>query len=49
MISEYCREYGINFFSTFGMNGLQETLLKLGCPQDKDLLDRKIYSCRKIL
>ena len=44
MISEYCREYGINFFSTFGMNAAwQETLLKLGCPQDKDLLNAKKF------
>jgi len=44
LIAEYCREYGINFTSTFGMRGSwQETLLKLGCPQDFDLLDHKKF------
>jgi len=44
LIAEYCREYGISFTSTFGMKGSwQETLLKLGCPQDIDLLDNKKF------
>jgi hypothetical protein len=44
LIAEYCREYGINFFSTQPMRGgWQETLLKLGCPQDLNLLDTREF------
>jgi hypothetical protein len=40
LIHEYCRDYGITALPTFGKHGhWQETIIKLGCPEDLDLLD----------
>ena len=40
LIQEYCRDYGITALPTFGKHGhWQETIVKLGCPENLDLLD----------
>jgi hypothetical protein len=44
LLAEYCREYGIVFQSLKGTRGrFQETLLKLGCPVNIDLLNPKEF------
>ena len=44
LIHEYCRDYGITPLPTFGKHGhWQETIVKMGCPEDLDLLNPKEF------
>lgn len=44
LMHEYFRDYGITPVSTLGHQGsFQETLVKLGCPQNLDLLDTREF------
>ena len=44
LIHEYCRDYGITALPTFGKHGhWQETIVKMGCPEDLDLLNPKEF------
>ena len=44
LMHEYCRDYGITAFSTFGYGGhWQETICKLGCPEDLNLMDTREF------
>ena len=44
LMHEYLREYGITPVSTLGYHGrYMETIIKLGCPEDLDLLDTREF------
>lgn len=44
LMHEYCRDYGITPVSTLSYSGFQETLIKLGCPENLNLMDSRDFA-----